>query len=121
MVKNFLMMCVVAAILAGCGGGNSNPVPRRAASFTPMPEASGPISNACLASDRSARSRKLCGCIQAVANQTLTGSEQRRAATFYSNPQQAQNVRQSDRAADEQFWKAYRAYGERSERVCRTG
>ncbi len=86
-----------------------------------MPVASGPISDACLASDRTARSRKLCGCIQAVANQTLTGSEQRYAATFYNNPQQAQNVRQSERATDAQFWKAYRAYGERSERVCRAG
>ncbi|WP_306113769.1 MULTISPECIES: hypothetical protein [unclassified Roseovarius] len=120
-MRNFLMMGVVAAVLAGCGGGNSNSTPGRAVSTAPTPVASGPISNACLASDRTARSRKLCDCIQAVANQTLTGSEQRRAASFYSNPQQAQNIRQSDRAADEQFWKAYRAYGERSERVCRTG
>lgn len=111
------MMSVGAALLTGCGGGSSTS--QRAGNFTPMPVASGPISDACLASDRTARSRKLCGCIQAVANQTLTGSEQRRAATFYSNPQQAQNVRQSERATDEQFWKAYRAYGERSERVCR--
>lgn len=119
MVKNFIVIMVVGAILAGCGGGN--PTPRGAVRHAAMPVAAGPINDACLASDRTARSRKLCGCIQAVANQTMTGSEQRRAATFYSSPHQAQVVRQSDRASDEHFWKVYRAYGERSEQVCRGG
>ncbi len=84
-----------------------------------MPSASGPISQACLASDRTARSRALCGCIQAVANQTLGGSDQRRAASFYSDPQRAQEVRQSDRSSDEAFWEAYKAYGARAEQICR--
>jgi hypothetical protein len=80
--------------------------------------ASGPINQACLASDRKARSRALCGCIQAAANQTLTGAQQRRAVAFYSNPQLAQDIRQSDSPNDERFWEAYRAYGERAERLC---
>lgn len=80
--------------------------------------ASGPISKACLASDRKARSRSLCGCIQAVADQTLTASEQRRAATFYRDPQKAQDIRQADGAANERFWKRYKAYGEAASRSC---
>lgn len=116
-MKNYLILGLVATMLAGCGGGTSQP--RRAAYQAPMPFANGPLGDACLTSDRSARSRQLCGCIQAVANQTLTGSEQRRAVLFYSNPQHAQDIRQSNRSSDAQFWKAYRAYGERAERICR--
>ncbi|MBC7131697.1 MAG: hypothetical protein H5U16_01145 [Roseovarius sp.] len=83
------------------------------------PRASGPISDACLASDRKARSPALCGCIQAVANQTLSASEQRRAVRFYRDPHEAQEVRTSQRPADQRFWTAYRAYADRAEAVCR--
>ncbi len=118
MVKHVTVLGLVAASLAGCGGGNSAPQPRQTVSYVAAPTASGPINSACLASDRTARSRQLCGCIQAVANQTLTGSQQSRAVAFYGNPQQAQDVRQSDRASDEQFWQAYRAYSDRAKLVC---
>jgi hypothetical protein len=104
-------------LLAGCGGGGE----RYRGGMGPsggVPMASGPISQACLASDRKARSRTLCGCIQAAANQTLTPSQQRRAVAFYVNPQLAQDIRQSDNAGDERFWTAYRTYGERAERLC---
>ncbi|WP_299848792.1 hypothetical protein [uncultured Roseovarius sp.] len=117
-MKNYLILGLVATLLAGCGSSNSSK-PRRTTHQAPMPFASGPLGDACIASDRTARSHRLCGCIQAVANQTLTGSEQRRAVLFYNNPQQAQDIRQSERYSDEQFWKAYRAYGERAERTCR--
>ncbi len=83
------------------------------------PVASGPISQACLSSNREARSRALCGCIQYAANETLTSSQQNRAVTFYSDPAAAQSIRQSDRASDERFWDAYRAYEERAETICR--
>ncbi|WP_294609041.1 hypothetical protein [uncultured Roseovarius sp.] len=104
--------------LAGCGGvhgfkGDTRHVPRIA------PMATGPISTACLTSDRKARSRALCGCIQAVANETLSGSEQRRAVQFYSDPQSAQDTRQSNRSGDERFWRAYTAYSERADLICR--
>ncbi|QFT94055.1 hypothetical protein FIU86_14490 [Roseovarius sp. THAF9] len=113
-----LLMTFVAVGLAGCGqpdrfDGRSGSVSRAA------PMASGPISNACIASDRKSRSRALCGCIQAAADQTLNPSDQRRAAAFYRDPHKAQEIRQSDRSRDESFWKAYRAYGERAERLCR--
>lgn len=80
--------------------------------------ASGPISDACLASGRKERSVALCGCIQAVANDTLGGFEQRRAVAFYRDLQSSQDTRQSQRADDQRFWSAYTAYAERAERVC---
>ena len=57
--------------------------------------------------------------IQYAANETLTAAQQSRAVTFYSNPAAAQSVRQSNRSSDERFWKAYRAYEERAEAICR--
>jgi hypothetical protein len=71
-----------------------------------------------MASDREARSRALCGCIQWAANQTLSSSQQRRAVKFYQDPHLAQEIRQSDRAANETFWLAYKAYGEAAQAVC---
>ena len=123
-MKNFLILGAVAMILSSCGEGTStgSGQGRSASSFGSggaLPFAAGPINQACLTSDRSARSRSLCGCIQAVADRSLSGADQSRAVAFYSNPQQAQDVRQSDRANDERFWKAYRAYGDRAEQVCR--
>lgn len=105
----------LALTLAACGGSNRFEGDPRAG----RPVASGPISDACLASDRKARSPALCGCIQAVANQTLSGAEQRRALGFYRDPHSAQEVRTSDRPADQRFWETYIAYAERAERVCR--
>lgn len=103
--------------LAGCGGGERpGNGPSRATGV--MPLATGPINTACLQSDRKARSRALCGCIQAVANDTLSGAQQRQAVRFYSDPQRAQDIRQSDRPGDGRFWTAYAAYGARAEEVC---
>jgi len=53
-----------------------------------------------------------------VANDTLSGPEQRRAVQFYRDPQKAQGVRQSDRTGDQRFWKVYAAYAARAEQVC---
>jgi len=83
------------------------------------PFASGPVQQACMASERKARSRELCGCIQAVANTTLSSSQQRLAVTFYGDPQRAQEIRQSDNPSHEEFWKDYRDYGDAAERTCR--
>lgn len=106
----------LAVFLAGCGGS-----PRERADVRvtrTMPMASGPISEACLTSGRADRSRRLCGCIQAAADQTLTGAQQRRSIAFYNDPHLAQKVRQSDRTADKRFWDAYAAYGKRAELLC---
>jgi hypothetical protein len=118
-MKQLILIALVLSV-AACGradrfkgnSGSAN-VSRGA------PVAFGPISKACMASDRKARSRALCGCIQYAANQTLSGPQQRRAVAFYGDPHRAQEIRQSDRINDESFWKAYRAYGDRAEAMCR--
>ena len=116
-MKNILILGMILA-LAGCGGGNRSKdrLGRAAPLYTPM--ASGPIKSACLASDRKVRSDRLCGCIQAVADRNLSRSEQRRAIRFYDDPQSAQDIRQSDRTRDKQFWKAYSNYGKEASRIC---
>ncbi len=88
--------------------------------LAPAPALAGPVENACNRSDRTAASRSLCRCIDHVARQTLTRSEQRRAARFFSNPDEAQSVRMSRSRADNEFWARYRAFGAAAERYCRT-
>lgn len=102
-------------VLAACGGSTSQ---RSGAMPTAAPMATGPINTACLQSNRKARSRALCGCIQAVANQSLSSSDQRRAVKFYQDPDLAQKIRQSDRPGDERFWRSYSAYAARAEQIC---
>jgi len=107
----------LAVFLAGCGGSG----PRDADRVVVMrsaPVAFGPISKACLQSGRDGRTRELCGCIQAAADKTLTNSQQRRAVSFYSDPHRAQEIRQSKRSVDEEFWDAYVRYGKLAEQLC---
>lgn len=112
-LRHTVLLCATLG-LAGCGGGDRSEGPTRAV----QPMASGPISTACLQSDRKARSRALCGCIQAVADRTLSGSDQRRAVGFYSDPHSAQVIRQSDRGPDRSFWRSYTNYALEAERIC---
>jgi len=111
-----IILLGLVVLLAGCGSGNRSDDRRGVSRSAAI--AYGPISKACLSSDRKARSSQLCGCIQAAADQTLSRSEQRRAVQFYSDPHSAQEIRQSDQSTDEVFWKAYKAYGERAEKMC---
>ena len=114
MTKFFALASLV--LLVGCGGGGYKAAERYTAAAPSS--ASGPISRACLASDRKARSRQLCGCIQAVADMSLSGRDQSLAASFYRDPQKAQDIRQSDNPIHERFWKKYREYANTSEQIC---
>jgi hypothetical protein len=78
----------------------------------------GPISGACNASSRSAATPSLCSCIQKVADQTLRGSDQRRVATFFRDPDKAQLVRMSRKSADDAFWERYSLFGQQAEMIC---
>ena len=108
--------CVLGfvATLSACGGGG------RLDSGSPAVRAfaTGPIYSACLQSDRRAASRALCGCVQASANQGLSGREQSRAVAFFKDPHRAQETRQSDNDGDERFWKRYKDFVAASERNC---
>ncbi|WOI56955.1 hypothetical protein [Palleronia sp. LCG004] len=90
-------------LLAICAGGASH---------------AGVIERACLGSDRSQASRGLCGCIQQVADVTLTRRDQRVAARFFKDPHRSQEIRQSDNPNDELFWRKYRSFGTTAENYC---
>lgn len=80
--------------------------------------ARGTIGKACNGSDRSAANPRLCNCIQRVANQTLSASDQRRAAPFFAEPDKAQETRARDDRSSEAFWKRYKAFASAARRTC---
>lgn len=81
----------------------------------------GPIERACLNSDRRAANRQVCGCIQQVADMTLRGADQRKAARFFADPDAAQAVRMSKSDRDNAFWDRYKAFGAAAETYCARG
>jgi hypothetical protein len=87
-------------------------------SVAALPAQARVIERACLSSDRAAGNRTLCGCIQGVANRTLSGNDQRKAAGFFRDPDRAQQVRMSRRESDRAFWERYRAFGDYAEAAC---
>lgn len=87
------------------------------AATAPSASAAGTIERACLRADR-AGSPALCNCIQQVADMTLSGSDQKRAAKFFSDPHEAQEVRVSKKSSDNEFWARYRAFGDAAEAYC---
>lgn len=78
----------------------------------------GPIDSACVRSDRGARNTSLCGCIQQVADMTLSRSDQRRAARFFKDAEEAQEVRMSKSNADNAFWARYKNFTSTAEAYC---
>ncbi|OSQ51419.1 hypothetical protein [Marivita geojedonensis] len=111
-----LASILVLALVAGCGGGSRYD---RGDSGVVTRFSTGPISRACLSSDRKARNSRLCGCIQTVANGSLSGSDQRKAARFFRDPQRAMDVKMSKTASDDAFWERYERFAARSEQSCR--
>lgn len=83
-----------------------------------LPALAGPIESACMRSDRPGATRSLCGCIQQAADMTLTGSEQRRAATFFKDPDKAHKVWLSKSDRDDEFWERYKNFGATAEAYC---
>ena len=91
-----------------------------AAAFFPFISAAamaGPIERACMSSDRGG-SRSLCGCIQQAADSTLSGSDQRRAAKFFKDPERAHQTWISQSAADDAFWDRYKKFGQTAQATC---
>ncbi len=80
-------------------------------SATALPAEAGTMSRACMKSDRKAKSRNTCRCLQSVADAKLSRRDQAKAAKFFKDPQLAQSIRQSDKRSDELFWKRYKAFG----------
>lgn len=78
----------------------------------------GPIERACNKSDRKAANRSLCDCIQQAADMTLSGSDQRRAVSFFKDPEKAHKVWMSKSRGDDAFWDRYKAFGAQAEAMC---
>ncbi|WP_339113523.1 hypothetical protein [Thioclava sp. GXIMD2076] len=77
----------------------------------------GALENACQQGGRTTDTG-LCRCIQQVADITLSNRDQRRAAKFFTDPDQAQIVRSSDRPSDEDFWARYKNFVSAAEGYC---
>ncbi|MEO1705449.1 MAG: arginine transporter [Pseudomonadota bacterium] len=108
-MRIFIALVVICA-LASCGG--------RSARAPAVQFSSGPISAACQAAGRPNASRELCRCIQGVADAELSGSDQRRAAPFFDDPERAQAVRLDDSRAADAFWERWTTYARRAEELC---
>ncbi|MEM5542405.1 hypothetical protein WNY61_06620 [Sulfitobacter sp. AS92] len=106
-------------VLAGCGGSrySSDAAVGR---FSPPPVlfATGPIQKACLADGRRESSHTRCGCVQAVADQTLSRSDQRQGAKIFRDPHQLQEMRQSDNKSHNAFWSTWKAFGQSAAAAC---
>ncbi|GAA6182553.1 MULTISPECIES: hypothetical protein [unclassified Shimia] len=87
--------------------------------LTPQFADASTMRRACLRSDRDGATRSMCRCIQKVANQSLSGADQRLAASFIKEPHKAQEIRQSDRRSHEIFWKRYKSFGENVTANCK--
>ncbi|WP_375281448.1 arginine transporter [Pseudooctadecabacter sp.] len=100
-----LLTCMVA--LAACGGRSGS-----------TRGATGEISRACLAADRSAASVQLCTCVQGVANAELSARDRSRVASFFDDPEVAHATKISDTRANDAFWDRYRSFISASRRQC---
>ncbi|WP_298839712.1 hypothetical protein [uncultured Roseobacter sp.] len=112
-------------LLAACSapGTTSAPAGQQRAVFLPAsggsPQfASGEIANACLKKNRRGASPARCGCVQAVANRTLTPSEKRRGAAFFGDPERVHEMKVSDSPANERFWEHWSRFADQAELIC---
>ena len=102
------LTCILG--MAACGGDRLNTGSTRGAT--------GDISRACLAADRSAATVQLCSCVQGVANRELNGADRSRVARFFADPEFAHSIRISDTTANDAFWRRYQAFVSSARRQC---
>ena len=88
------------------------------AAILPVMAMAGPIESACNRSDRQAASRSLCNCIGQVADTTLRNGDQKRVASFFKDPDRAQDVKMSKRDGDDAFWDRYKVFTAQAEAFC---
>ena len=101
-MKQFLIIAFCAASLTA---------------ITPAADAAQ-IKRACLASDREAATRARCRCIQRVADQALTRSDQKTVAKWFTNPHQAQELKMSQTPRDDALWDRYQNFGQMAQAIC---
>ena len=89
-----------------------------AGALAPVPAKANPIERACLESSRAAGDRELCSCVGEAANRTLTARQMREGARFFTDPQRAQEVRDSTSRRHEDMWRAWNDFGQTAEDMC---
>ena len=89
-----------------------------AAVLFPTLALAGLVERACNKSDRDAANGQVCACIQQVADITLNGADQRRAAKLFNDPDRAHATWISQTSNDDAFWDRYKAFGEQAEAYC---
>ena len=117
-MKYLVFALVFTSTLAACGGGGGNDRPARMAPVASF--AKGPIGDACVKSRRQAASRSMCGCVQAAADLTLSGRDQRRGAKFFTDLKAIQDMQLSDTPANEAFWDRWQNFSDTAESMCRS-
>lgn len=105
-MRTISLALAAALTLAACGGGGG------------ARGVSGEIGRACISGGREAANPALCSCVQTAADQSLNGADQRRAAGFFGDPQEAEDARSSDSERDDAFWSRYRAFVDRARAQC---
>ena len=111
-MKRVVIAAMVVTLVASCGGGKSRTVVSR------NTVSSGPIATACMQAGRSGASYTRCGCVQSVADASLSHGDQRLGASFFSDPHRAQEIRQSDKIGHSEFWKRWKAFGDKAAEIC---
>lgn len=86
--------------------------------LAPGPLGANEVAEACRLAGRAAATPELCACIGVAADLSLSPRDQARAASFFADPQAAQEARQSDRRRDEAFWMRYRDFIQTAEDIC---
>jgi hypothetical protein len=84
----------------------------------PSTVSANPIERACVQSDRPGVSRTLCRCIGTAADMTLSRSDMREGAKFFSDPGRAQEVQLSDTRRNDAFWSRWQEFGDAAEALC---
>ncbi|MEX0279750.1 MAG: hypothetical protein AB3N13_01025 [Arenibacterium sp.] len=112
-MKQIIAAILACAVLSACGGRSDR---ERA---TVARAAKGPIAVACLQAGRKAATRELCGCVQAVANESLSSGDQRRGARFFADPALAHSVWRSSSASDDAFWDRWKAFAASAAKTCK--
>lgn len=79
----------------------------------------GPVERACVNSARAKGNSALCGCVQKVADVTLSGKDQLMVAQFFLSPDKAEEVRMQSTPSANAFWDRYTLFGEQAEMACR--
>ncbi|MGC1496955.1 MAG: hypothetical protein WA790_14185 [Sulfitobacter sp.] len=119
MIRIIVASMAIAGLTA-CGGGTRYSSDNANRGYSPQPVmfATGPIHRACLTDNRKAATPARCGCVQAVADQSLDIGDQKRGAKLFRDPHQLQEIRQSDNASNERFWLAWKAFGQNAAAAC---